>query len=66
MSRLSDIRSDLKRAGIPVGELHAERSQWGEYAVYEDGVLVGEGYAESASEIKADYLEQVYRNGGRS
>ena len=62
MTTLAEARKEAKEAGITIGKLTVTKDRQGEYQLKEDRYIVAEGYYDSASEIKADYImEQVYK-----
>jgi len=55
-SELVQAREAAKAAGVTFGKFTTSKDSQGEYTLYEDGRIVGEGYFESASDIKTDYI----------
>ena len=59
---LSEARAEARTNNITIGKLTTSKDSQGEYTLKEDGFIVAEGYYDSASEIKADYIsEKIYK-----
>ena len=49
-------RSEARSYGVIIGKLTTSKDSRGEYILKEDGYIVAEGYYDSASEIKQDWI----------
>lgn len=53
---LTEARTEAKKYGAKFGKFTSDKSSFGEYTLYEDGKVVAEGFAETASEMKVSYI----------
>ena len=59
---LQEARAEAKESGVEIGKLTTYKDRQGEYTLKEDGHIVAEGYFDSASDIKEDYINDQINN----
>ena len=57
---LSEAKEIAAENGNTIGRLTSDKDSTGEYTVYNDGAIIGQGYGANAAEVKIDSLINLY------